>query len=401
MKSRLFKRAHQEGTLSGKAQVKQAFDKLTKLSEYLDKSDSSFEHARWAAEAQRTLKRFLDRNTDVVTASVSSVVASVDEMYNHLASAEFDYEKMVDETSPNGMFDAPEGEFDGLEADSDVNSELKSNKAKVDDSAPHAESDHKEASKKVAESELMSGGSPASGPWADFPTDALTKVVKALSSSNDFATDKTVQTAVAEISKILSTRNPELEEAVGEEKQASAKQANQYIKNKPGHKDSEGKDAPWVVVDKSGKIINSHATKELAEESFGAMEMGKHSTLKRFKGLNLASVEDIIEPSGKNSLGSSPELPNDNIIEKKSSGTDATTVTELEVEEGDKSVTASGTDSTTVTELEVEEGDKSVTASGTDTTTVTELEVEEGDKSVEKSHTSKLLRGLRVAGIEG
>jgi uncharacterized protein with beta-barrel porin domain len=183
--------------------------------------------------------------------------------------------------------------------------------------------------------------------WGDFPTDALTKVVKALSGSNDFATDKTVQTAVAEISKILSTRSPELEEAVADEKQAS--------------------------------------------------------TLKRFKGLTLASVEDIIEPSGKNSLGTgdAPVLPNDNIIEKKSSGTDATTVTDLEVESGDKSVTASGTDTTTVTDLQVEEGDKSVTASGTDTTTVTELEVEEGDKSVEKAHTSKLLRGLRVAGIEG
>jgi hypothetical protein len=55
------------------------------------------------------------------------------------------------------------------------------------------------------------------------------------------------------------------------------REANKYIVNKPGHKDSKGKPAPWCVVDKKGKIIGSHATKELAEKAFRGMEMNKHA----------------------------------------------------------------------------------------------------------------------------
>lgn len=49
--------------------------------------------------------------------------------------------------------------------------------------------------------------------------------------------------------------------------------ANKYIQEKPGHKNSEGKSAPWVIIQKgTGKILSSHTTKEKAEEAFEAME---------------------------------------------------------------------------------------------------------------------------------
>lgn len=42
---------------------------------------------------------------------------------------------------------------------------------------------------------------------------------------------------------------------------------NQYI-HKQGNK--------WVVVDKQGKVLSHHDSREKAEESFRAMEMHKH-----------------------------------------------------------------------------------------------------------------------------
>lgn len=42
---------------------------------------------------------------------------------------------------------------------------------------------------------------------------------------------------------------------------------NQYI-----HKQGD----EWVVVDKQGKVLTHHDSKEKAEESFRAMEMHKH-----------------------------------------------------------------------------------------------------------------------------
>lgn len=42
---------------------------------------------------------------------------------------------------------------------------------------------------------------------------------------------------------------------------------NQYI-HKQGNE--------WVVVDKQGKVLSHHDTREDAEESFRAMEMNKH-----------------------------------------------------------------------------------------------------------------------------
>jgi hypothetical protein len=346
----------------------------------------------------------LRKNTDIVTASVSNVLSSVEGMYSKLADSDFDYDKMVDEEGPNEMFDVAGGEFEGLEGDSDVNSGLKGSEVKPSD-ASQAEEDHEPGPASKVASELLDSDREEEplpkGQWEDYPTDALTKVVKALSSSEDFATDKTVQTAVAAISSVLSTRNPELEQAVKEEgegkqaskkttkcvdcdkpgeaskmkenpdgagylcpgclssrekggkKEASAKTSNKYIKKVPGHKDSEGKDAPWVITQKgTGKILSGHATEELAEEAFKAMERSKHGN---FKGLNLASFE----------------------------------------------VEASGTDSTRVTDSDVLEGDSSVTASGEPATQVGEIEVKEGDESIGKSAKSHPFKGLSLAGIEG
>jgi hypothetical protein len=50
-----------------------------------------------------------------------------------------------------------------------------------------------------------------------------------------------------------------------------------YIHHRPGHKDSEGQDAPWVVTQKgTGKILSSHPSKEVAIDSFKAMMRSKH-----------------------------------------------------------------------------------------------------------------------------
>jgi hypothetical protein len=50
-----------------------------------------------------------------------------------------------------------------------------------------------------------------------------------------------------------------------------------YIHHRDGHKDSEGKDAPWVVTQKgTGKILSSHPSREMAIDSFKAMMRSKH-----------------------------------------------------------------------------------------------------------------------------
>jgi hypothetical protein len=50
-----------------------------------------------------------------------------------------------------------------------------------------------------------------------------------------------------------------------------------YIKHRPGHKDSEGNEAPWVVVQKgTGDILSSHPSKDAAIDGFKAMMRGKH-----------------------------------------------------------------------------------------------------------------------------
>jgi hypothetical protein len=49
--------------------------------------------------------------------------------------------------------------------------------------------------------------------------------------------------------------------------------ANKYIQKKPGHKNSKGESAPWVIIQKgTGKILSSHTSEEAAEKAFEAME---------------------------------------------------------------------------------------------------------------------------------
>jgi hypothetical protein len=51
-----------------------------------------------------------------------------------------------------------------------------------------------------------------------------------------------------------------------------------YIHHRPGHKDSEGNEAPWVVTQKgTGDILSSHGSEAEAKESFRAMMMSKHN----------------------------------------------------------------------------------------------------------------------------
>jgi len=51
----------------------------------------------------------------------------------------------------------------------------------------------------------------------------------------------------------------------------------EHVEYRKGHKDSQGEDAPWVIVScKTGKILSSHKTKEKAEEHLGQMEYFKH-----------------------------------------------------------------------------------------------------------------------------
>lgn len=49
------------------------------------------------------------------------------------------------------------------------------------------------------------------------------------------------------------------------------------VKHMPGHKDSHGNSAPWVIVDhQDGRILSSHPSKETAEEHLKQMQMFKH-----------------------------------------------------------------------------------------------------------------------------
>jgi hypothetical protein len=64
--------------------------------------------------------------------------------------------------------------------------------------------------------------------------------------------------------------------------QASAKTAT--IEHRPGHKNSEGDEAPWCNV-KDGKVLDSHATKGEAEKALRAHEY--------FKGANLKVAADV------------------------------------------------------------------------------------------------------------
>lgn len=99
----------------------------------------------------------------------------------------------------------------------------------------------------------------------------------------------TLKAKVEEAEKVLTKQLSVLEEAeevakakeTATKKESSAKQANQYIKKCPGHKDSEGHLAEWCVTDKAGKTISSHTTQEKAEESFAAMERSKNSSAKK------------------------------------------------------------------------------------------------------------------------
>jgi hypothetical protein len=52
----------------------------------------------------------------------------------------------------------------------------------------------------------------------------------------------------------------------------------EFVEYRPGHKNSKGESAPWVIISHDTKeILSSHKTKEEAEEHLRDMEIHKHS----------------------------------------------------------------------------------------------------------------------------
>lgn len=50
----------------------------------------------------------------------------------------------------------------------------------------------------------------------------------------------------------------------------------EYVKHMPGHKNSDGEDAPWVIINhKTGKVISSHKTKAAAKKHLQQMHIFK------------------------------------------------------------------------------------------------------------------------------
>lgn len=51
----------------------------------------------------------------------------------------------------------------------------------------------------------------------------------------------------------------------------------EFVKQIPGHKNSNDEDAPWCIVShETGKVISSHKTKKEAEEHLKHMHMFKN-----------------------------------------------------------------------------------------------------------------------------
>jgi hypothetical protein len=73
-----------------------------------------------------------------------------------------------------------------------------------------------------------------------------------------------------------------------EPKFASEKTAT--IEHRPGHKNSKGEAAPWVNVDKAGKVVSSSATEAEAHERLRAMEYYKNA---RVTEAGLASIRNL------------------------------------------------------------------------------------------------------------
>ena len=256
MNSRLFKRAHQAEDLVTRNHVKQANEAITGILIYFDKMGGSFDKLRWASEAKRTITSFLSKNSDLVPQSVIRTVSEINQISSRLAAADFDYDKFLDEEDPNEMFDAPP------ESDQDVISELGNVVGKT-------------------ASDLLGDGQ-SEGKWDNFSSEGLSKMVKALSSSNDFDTDKEAQTAVSEMSEVLSKRSPE-----------------QPVEPKQASKDD------LKVTDNSGNLdgdsiddrLKGEALPKIADQPTNAevLEGDKSVTAKKKQsnifGLRLANIE--------------------------------------------------------------------------------------------------------------
>ena len=74
---------------------------------------------------------------------------------------------------------------------------------------------------------------------------------------------------------------------------------NEYVENIPGHKNSEGKSAPWVVKShETGEIISSHTSKADAEEHlkqmsyYGSKKNKKESILQELLDSDTSDIEE-------------------------------------------------------------------------------------------------------------
>jgi hypothetical protein len=282
MKSRLFKRASVKTipeTL-GRAVVASSLADVKKLAAYYEEVGASFERVKWASAVENKLASFLKQNTDLVPGGVASAVKEVQYTMARMAAQDFDSEALADEEGPNAMFSGPEGLFDGIENDFDVIKELGNETNLI---APDAEVEA--ATPKQAGSDLLSKSEPMPDPnageealtqgkpigdWDLLPSASLTSMIKSLSSSSEFAEDKDVQRAVAEMSDVLSKRSPEVEVEEEAPKQASKKRSaeetlesisQKHPKNKIEVTQGPQKDTVQVEDPNTGKTIRTYQVK--------------------------------------------------------------------------------------------------------------------------------------------
>ena len=200
----ILKRAHSESLspkVWGRKEAAEALREAQKLSSYLETVGARFSDVRDVHDAGKKIKAFLATNRDLLPHSVESAIQEIKSLNRRLASNEFDYEAMVDEASPNSFMDVPVDEIGEEEKDSDVISELGGDEIPVASTPKTAGSELLEGDKGVAKTTET-----GKARWENFSNEALTEMIKTLTSTDGFGTDSESQKSVAEMAEVLAAR---------------------------------------------------------------------------------------------------------------------------------------------------------------------------------------------------
>ena len=136
--------------------------------------------------------------------SLDDICSALDSVVHHIMD-------ILEEATPAKTMEEAEEQMEGEGPELDEE-DGEGEKENEDD---EFEGEDKEAASKTASSELIGGDSPKpkTDRWSNFSTEALTEMIKTLSGTSDFDTDKESQRAVSEMSLILSEREVAVEEA--------------------------------------------------------------------------------------------------------------------------------------------------------------------------------------------